>query len=69
MFATGANNSSDHHDRNRSLFQCVHAGDYGNPGALYIVLAQNSEEFSSASRSVKPGLIASGIVSAVCYPA
>jgi hypothetical protein len=27
---------------------------------------KNSEEFSSASRSVKPGLIASGIVSAVC---
>ncbi len=26
---------------------------------------KNSEEFSSASRSVKPGLIASGIVSAV----
>ncbi len=28
---------------------------------------KNSEEFSSASRSVKPGLIASGIVSAVRY--
>lgn len=30
---------------------------------------KNSEEFSSASRSVKPGLIASGIVSAWTWAA